>query len=47
MIERQVPGVKFDIDRTEAEVNVIHNEIPNHQKENWCKAGNFTYFYNK
>ena len=32
MIEKLVSGFKFDIDRTEAEANVIHNEIPNCQK---------------
>ena len=44
MIEKQVPGIKFDIDRKEQKANVIHNEIPNRQNENWCKTENFTSF---
>ena len=34
MIEIQVPGIKFDINRKEQKANVIHNEIPNFQNEN-------------
>ena len=37
MIEKQVPGIKFDIDRKEQKANVIHNKIPNRENENWCK----------
>ena len=43
MIEKQVPGIKFDIDRKEQETNVIHNKIPNCQNENWCKREKFTF----
>ena len=28
MIERQVPEIKFDIERKEHKANVIHYEIP-------------------
>ena len=45
MIEKQVPGIKFDIDRKEQKANVIHNKIPNRQNENWCKTEKFTCFY--
>ena len=34
MIEKQVPGIKFDINRKEQKANVIHDEIPNRQNEN-------------
>ena len=34
MIEKQLPGIKFDVDRKEHRANVIHNEIPNRQNEN-------------
>ena len=43
MIEKQVPGIKFDIDRKEQKTNVIHNKIPNCQNENWCKREKFTF----
>ena len=43
MIEKQVPGIKFDTDRKEQKANVIHNEIPNCQNENWYKTENFTF----
>ena len=34
MIEKQVPGIKFDTDRKEQKTNVIHNKIPNCRNEN-------------
>ena len=34
MIEKQVLGIKFDIDRKEQKANVIHNKVPNRQNEN-------------
>ena len=34
MIEKQVPGIKFDIDIKEQKANVMHNKIPNRQNEN-------------
>ena len=43
MIEKQVPGIKFDTDRKEQKTNVIHNKIPNCQNENWCKREKFTF----
>ena len=43
MIEKQVPGIKFDIDRKEQKANVIHNKIPNRQNENWCKTEKLTF----
>ena len=45
MIEKQIPGIKFDIDRKEQKTNVIHNKIRNCQKENWCKTEKFACFY--
>ena len=33
MIEKQLPVIKFDIDRKDDEANVIHNEILDHQDE--------------
>ena len=39
MIEKQVPGIKFDTDRKEQKTKVIHNKIPNYQN-NWCKTKN-------
>ena len=45
MIEKQVPGMKFDVDRKGQKANVIQNEIPNRQNENSCKTGNFACFY--
>ena len=45
MIEKQVTGIKFDIDRKEQKTNVMHNEIPNCQNENWCKTEKLTCFY--
>ena len=47
MTERQVTGIKFDIDRKEARANVKYNKMPNCQNEDLCKTENFTYFYNE
>ena len=33
MIEKQVPGIKFDLDRKELKANVIHNEVTNRQNK--------------
>ena len=44
MIEKQVSRIKFDVDRKEQNANVIHNEIPNRQNENWCNTEDFTCF---
>ena len=44
MIEKPVPEIKFDIDRKYQQANVIHNEVPNLQNENWCNTENFTCF---
>ena len=41
---RQVLGIKCNIDMKEDETNVQHNEILNHLIKNWCKTENFTYF---
>ena len=42
MIEKQVPGIKFDIDREEHKANVIHNEIPNRRNKRQENALIFT-----
>ena len=38
MIEKQDPGIKYNIDRKEQKPHIIHNRIPNCQNENWCKT---------
>ena len=43
MIEKQVPGIKFDTDRKEQKTNVIHNKIPNCQNKNWYKTEKITF----
>ena len=41
MIEKQVPGIKFDVDRKKQKTNVIHHKIPTRQNESCCKTEKF------